>query len=155
MSTWTKYQLDRRSLRQARKAIPAVTCWLPLGYCRNLGELVPVKGGIISSSLFLIEGNPILPITPRDGCDTQIRPNCNKNSVCLPKDFTRTNRILHRHACGACDKFHVCLDERRGVQENTSMRLREFPRAQPKATPETECWYLFVLPDSSQGTDSV
>ena len=24
------------------------------------------------------------------------------------KHFTRTNRILHRHACGACDKFHVC-----------------------------------------------
>ena len=68
MLTWTKYQLDRRRLRQARKAIPAVTCWLPLGYCRNLGELVPVKGGIISSSLSLIEGNQILPITPRDGC---------------------------------------------------------------------------------------
>ena len=68
MLTWTKYQLDRRRLRQARKAIPAVTCWLPLGYCRNLGELVPVKGGIIGSFLSLIEGNRILPITPRDGC---------------------------------------------------------------------------------------
>ena len=67
MSTWTKYQLDWRSLRQARKAIPAVTCWLPLGYCRNLGELVQVKGGIISSFLSLIEGNPILPMKPRDG----------------------------------------------------------------------------------------
>ena len=31
MLTWTKYQLNRRRLRQARKAIPAVTCWLPLG----------------------------------------------------------------------------------------------------------------------------
>jgi hypothetical protein len=28
-----------------------------------------VKGGIISSSLSLIEGNPILPMTPRDGCE--------------------------------------------------------------------------------------
>ena len=68
MSRWAKYQLDRRKLRQARKAIPAVTCSLPLGYCRNLGELVPVKGGIISSSLSLVEGNRILPITPRDCC---------------------------------------------------------------------------------------
>ena len=68
MITWLKYQLDRRRLRQARKAITAVTRWLPLGYCRNLGELVPVKGGIISSSLSLIKGNRILPITPRDGC---------------------------------------------------------------------------------------
>ena len=33
---------------------------------------------------------------------------CNINSVCLAKHFTQTNRILHRHACGACDKFHVC-----------------------------------------------
>ena len=40
---------------------------------------------------------------------TQTRQNCDKNSVCLPKDFTPTNWILHRHACGACDKFHVCL----------------------------------------------
>ena len=56
MSTWTKYQLDRRSLRQNQKAIPALTCWLPLGFCRNLGELVPVKGGIISSSLFCSRG---------------------------------------------------------------------------------------------------
>ena len=31
------------------------------------------------------------------------------------------------------------LDERRGVQGNTSMRLREFTRAQPKGTPKTEC----------------
>ena len=72
LSTSTKYQLDRRSLRQARKVIPAVTFWLPLDYCRNLDELVPVKGGIISSSLFLIKGNPILPMTPKDGCAIEI-----------------------------------------------------------------------------------
>ena len=52
MSRWAKYQLDRRRLRQARKVIPDVTCSLPLGYCQNLGELVPVQWGIISSSLF-------------------------------------------------------------------------------------------------------
>ena len=52
-----------------RSGVSAVTCWLPLGYCRNLSEFVPVKGGIISSSLSLIEGNWILPITPREGCD--------------------------------------------------------------------------------------
>ena len=31
------------------------------------------------------------------------------------------------------------LDERKGVQGNTSMRSREFLRAQPEGTPETEC----------------
>ena len=30
------------------------------------------------------------------------------------------------------------IDERRGVQGNTSMRSREFPRAQPEGTPETD-----------------
>ena len=38
---------------------------------------------------------------------TQTRPNCDKKSVCLAKHFTRTNRTLHRHACGACVKFHA------------------------------------------------
>ena len=47
------------------------------------------------------------------------------------------------------------IDERSGVQGNTSMRSREFPRAQPEGTPETECWYFPVLPDSSQGTDII
>ena len=47
------------------------------------------------------------------------------------------------------------LDEWRGVQENTSMRLREFPRAQVEGTPELECWYFPVLPNSSQGTDII
>ena len=31
------------------------------------------------------------------------------------------------------------LDKRRGLQENTSMRSREFPRAKPKETPENKC----------------
>ena len=34
---------------------------------------------------------------------TQTRPNCDKNSICLPKNFTRTNRILHRSR-GQCSK---------------------------------------------------
>ena len=42
------------------------------------------------------------------------------------------------------------LDERRGVQGNTSMRLREFPRAQPEGTPETECWYFLYSPLESR-----
>ena len=42
--------------------------------------------------------------------------------------------------------LNLYLDERRGVQGNTSRRSREFPRAQPKGTPETECWYFPVLP---------
>ena len=47
------------------------------------------------------------------------------------------------------------LDKRKGVQENTSTRSKEFPRAQPKGTPETKCWYFPVLPDLSQGTDII
>ena len=34
------------------------------------------------------------------------------------------------------------LDERRGVQGNSSMRSREFPRVQPEGTPRTEYWYF-------------
>ena len=51
----------------------------------------------------------------------------------------------------------MCLyfDERVGVQENTSRRMREFPRAQRKGTPKTECGYIPVLPNSSQGTDII
>ena len=45
------------------------------------------------------------------------------------------------------------LDKRTGVQENTSMRSREFPRAQPEGIPE--CCYLPVLSDSSQFTSII
>ena len=45
--------------------------------------------------------------------------------------------------------------EMRGVQGNTSMRSREFPRAQPRGTPETDCLYFPALPDSGQGTDII
>ena len=54
-----------------------------------------------------------------------------------------------------CTLLSPYLDQRRGVQGNTSMRSREFPRAQSEGTPETECWYFPVLPDSSQGTDII
>ena len=67
MSTWAKYQLDRRRLRQARKAIPDVTWRLPLGYCQFPGELVLSEGR--NYKLFFVLPNPILPMTPRDGCD--------------------------------------------------------------------------------------
>ena len=69
MLTWTKYQLDRRRLQQARKAIPDVTWRLPLGYCRNLGELVLSEGRNYKLFFTLPEANTILPITPRDGCE--------------------------------------------------------------------------------------
>ena len=46
------------------------------------------------------------------------------------------------------------LDERREVQGNTSMRLREFPWVQPEKTLKTVCWYLPVLSDSREGTDT-
>ena len=55
--------------------------------------------------------------------------------------------------------YHIVLslylDKRRGLQRNTSMRLREFLRAQPEGTPETKCWYIPVLPDLSQGTNII
>ena len=74
---------------------------------------------------------------------------------CAPLGFSQT--VLGEIAMGLLGKiFHVCcplscctvpydlvlslyLDERRGVQGNTRMRSREFPRAQPEGTPETEC----------------
>ena len=68
MSTGAKYQLDRRRLRQARKAIPDVTWRLPLGYCQNPGELVLSEGRNYKLFFVLLEANPILPMTPRDGC---------------------------------------------------------------------------------------
>ena len=45
-----------------------------------------------------------------------------------------------------CTVLSLYLDERRGVHGNTSMRSREFPRAQPEGTPETECWYFLYSP---------
>ena len=47
------------------------------------------------------------------------------------------------------------LDKRRRVQENTSIRYREFPWAAPLGTPSTSCWYFPVLPSSRLGTDSM
>ena len=44
--------------------------------------------------------------------------------------------ILHQYVVS------LYLDERRGVQGNTSMRSRKFPRAQPEGTPKTKCWYF-------------
>ena len=68
MSTWAKSQLDRRRLRQARKAIPDVTWRLPLGYCRNPGEFVLSEGRNYKLFFVLLEANPILPMTARNGC---------------------------------------------------------------------------------------
>ena len=47
------------------------------------------------------------------------------------------------------------LDSSRGVQENTSIQPREFPRAAPSGTPSTSCWYFPVLPSSRQCRDSL
>ena len=54
-----------------------------------------------------------------------------------------------QHTVLYCTVLCLYLNERRGVQGNTSMRSREFPRAQPEGTHETECWYFPVLPDLS------
>ena len=61
----------------------------------------------------------------------------------------------HAVQCSLVGVLCLYLNERRGVQGNTSMMLREFSRAQPEGTPETECWYFPVFPDSSQGTDII
>ena len=68
MSTLEKYQLDRRRLRQAQKAIPDVTCRLPLGNCQNPGELVLSDGRNYKLFFVLLKANPILPMAPKDGC---------------------------------------------------------------------------------------
>ena len=73
MLTRAKYQLDRRRLRQVRKAIPDVTWRLPLAFCRNPGELVLSEGRNYKLFLVLLEANPILTMTPRDGCDMSVR----------------------------------------------------------------------------------
>ena len=73
MSTWAKYQLDRRKLRQARKAIPDVTWRLLLGYCQNPGELVLSEGRNYKLFFVLLKANPIMPMAPRDGCDSKIK----------------------------------------------------------------------------------
>ena len=59
-------------------------------------------------------------------------------------------------SCTPYSVLSLYLDERKGGSTGSiSMRLREFPMAQPKGTPETECWYFPVLPDQSQGTDII
>ena len=77
-----------------------------------------------------------------------------------PSNMTNPNLacvqfMLTDQDCPIGTGLSLYIDERRGVQGNTSMRSREFPRAQPKGTPETECWYFFVLPDLSQGIDII
>jgi hypothetical protein len=66
-----------------------------------------------------------------------------------------TRRALQCSAVLYSAVLCLYLNERRGVQGNTSMRSREFPRAQPEGPPETECWYFPVLPNSSQDTDII
>ena len=71
----------------------------------------------------------------------------------LPPVFEK-NSVLYCTVL-QCTVLSLYLDERTGTQGNTSIRLREFQRAQPEGTPETECWYFPVLPNSSQGTDII
>ena len=49
--------------------------------------------------------------------------------------------VLH---CRVGMLLYLYLNERRGLQENTSIQSWEFLRAQPKGTPKTECWYFPV-----------
>ena len=51
--------------------------------------------------------------------------------------------------------LYIVIDERRGVQGNSSMRSREFPRVQPEGTPKIECWYFPVLADLTRCTDII
>ena len=44
-----------------------------------------------------------------------------------------------------CSVLYLYLGERRGVQENTSMRSREFLRAQPKGIPGLNMWGFFCM----------
>ena len=63
----------------------------------------------------------------------QTRPNCNKNTFCLAKKFTRTNRILHRRACGNCAKFHVWCNP-------TMYKGSRHPICKQKCTTMTKCF---------------
>ena len=46
-------------------------------------------------------------------------------------------------------------DKRRDVRSNIPLRLKEFPSAKPKGTPEGEGVYLSVYPESSPNTDNI
>ena len=48
--------------------------------------------------------------------------------------------------------LYLYYDERRDIQSNIDLRLKEFPRANPKGTPEGEVVYLTVYPESSPNT---
>ena len=45
--------------------------------------------------------------------------------------------------------------ETRDIRSNIPLRLKEFPRAKPKGTPEGGGVYLTVYPESSPNTDSI
>ena len=75
----------------------------------------------------------------------------------LPKYIAAMNMVhtLVHWTVLCTTELYMYLDERRGVQKNTSMRLREFLRAQTKVTPETKHWYFPLLPDLSQDTEII
>ena len=58
-----------------------------------------------------------------------------------------------------CDERRDILcpyqDETRDIRSNIHPRLKEFPRAKPEGTPETEGVYLTVHPELSFNTDSI
>ena len=47
------------------------------------------------------------------------------------------------------------LVETRDIRSNIPLRLKEFPRAKPKGTPEDKGVYLTVYPESSPNIDSI
>ena len=69
-------------------------------------------------------------------------------------DFYCTVSVLYC-TLHCCTVLCLYLDETRGEQENTSMRLREFTRPQLTGTPENKCWYSHELHDLSQCTDII
>ena len=51
--------------------------------------------------------------------------------------------------------LYLYWDERRDIQSNIPLCLKEFPRGKPKGTPEGEGVYLTVYPESSPNKDSI
>ena len=77
-------------------------------------------------------------------CQAIVQHYCTSTHVTLLRCFYCTS--LKLSTVLYCTVLSLYLYERRGVQGNTSIRSREFPRAQPEGTPETECWYFLYSP---------
>ena len=63
--------------------------------------------------------------------------------------------VLHIFTLQHCIILYPYEDEMRDTGSNIPLRLKEFPRAKPKVTPEGKGVYLTIYPESSINTNSI